>query len=130
MKKRIVISFALIILIISSVAIYKYVLQKNRYSSVSIVPENRKDPPLYEGLEFQEHQYSMKGNHWYDIYKYYRDELPNHGWKLIFKQAAIENWGGFMLRFQKNNNELHIDGGWNPYTNDTETNFDLNPVQH
>lgn len=130
MKKRIVLSFVFILLIISSVAIYKYVLEKDRYSSVSIVPENRNDLPLYDGLEFQENHYLIKGNHWNNIYEFYRDTLPNHGWKLVFKQASIEDSGGFMLRFQKKDKELHIGGGWNPYANETETTFDLNPVLH
>lgn len=130
LKKRIVISFVFVLLVFLSVTIYQYVVKKDRYSSVSIVPEQRNDLPLYEGLEFQEHHYLMKGNHWYDIYEFYRDSLPSHGWKLVFKQASIEGWGGFMLRFEKNNKELHIDGGWNPYANETETIFDLNPVQH
>lgn len=130
LNKRMVLSFAFILLIVSSAVIYKFVLEKDRYSSVSIVPEHRSDLPLYEGLEFQDHHYLIKGNHWYEIYKFYRDTLPHHGWKPVHRQAFIENSGGFMLRFQKNDKELHIDGGWNPYSNETETIFDLNPVQH
>ncbi|WP_137790390.1 hypothetical protein [Bacillus sp. E(2018)] len=128
MKKWIILSFVFILMIISSATIYNYVLKEEQYSSVSIVPEHRNDLPLYEGLEFHDHYYSIKGNHWYEIYKFYRDTLPKHDWKLVFKRASIEDWGGFMLRFQKHDKELHIDGGWNPNTNETETMFDLNPV--
>lgn len=130
LNKRMVLSFAFILLMVSSAAVYKFVLEKDRYSSVSIVPEHRKDLPLYEGLEFQDHHYVIKGNHWYEIYKFYRDTLPHHGWKPVHKRASIEEWGGFMLQFQKNDKELHIDGGWNPYSNETETTFDLNPAHH
>ncbi|WP_416730794.1 hypothetical protein [Fictibacillus sp. JL2B1089] len=106
MNKRMVLSFAFILLMVSSAAVYKFVLEKDRYSSVSIVPEHRKDLPLYEGLEFQDHHYVIKGNHWYEIYKFYRDTLPHHGWKPVHKRASIEEWGGFMLQFKKNDKEL------------------------
>ncbi|MGA4720875.1 hypothetical protein [Fictibacillus nanhaiensis] len=130
LNKRMLLFFVFILLMVLSAALYKFVLEKDRYSSVSIVPEHRNDLPLYKGLEFQDHHYLIKGNHWYEIYTFYRDTLPHHGWKPVYKQASIEDWGGFMLRFQKGDKELHIDGGWNPNVNETETTFDLNPVQH
>ncbi|MDM5317572.1 hypothetical protein QUF49_16295 [Fictibacillus sp. b24] len=128
MKKILIIACVCIAFFVSGVSVYSYMNEKNRYASVTVVPEKRDDLPLYKGLEFQEHNYLIKGNHWYDVYGFYKKQMPLHGWKLVHKQAFIEDWGGFMMTWEKDGKELHIGGGWIPNENTTEVRFDLRPI--
>jgi hypothetical protein len=129
MKKYIFIVCAGIAFCISGFSVYSYMNERDRYNSLTVVPEKRNDLPLYKGLEFREHDYAMKGNHWYTIYNFYKSELPQLGWKLIHKQASLEGpGGGFMMSWKKDDNELFIGGGWHPEQNQTEIIFDLRPL--
>ncbi|KZE68828.1 hypothetical protein AWM68_00695 [Fictibacillus phosphorivorans] len=128
MKKILIMACVCIAFFVSGVSVYSYMNEKNRYAAVTVVPEQRDDLPLYKGLEFQEHNYLMKGNHWYDVYVFYKKQMPLHGWKLVHKQASIEGSGGFITSWEKDHSELFIDGGWNPHENTTEVKFDLRPI--
>ena len=101
--------------------------EKNRYTGQTVVPEKRDDLPLYEGLEFQEHEYMLKGNHWYAVYEFYKEKLPENGWKLIHKHASLEASGGFIMSWEKDDKELWINGGCNTNEKETEIIFYINP---
>lgn len=130
MKKSIVITCVIFAFLVSGFSIYSYMKEKNRYTGQTVVPEKRDDLPLYEGLEFQEHEYMLKGNHWYTVYEFYKEKLPENGWKLIHKQASLEASGGFIMSWEKDDKELWINGGWNTNENETEIIFDINPSLH
>jgi hypothetical protein len=130
MKKTILLLFAGVFFLLSGFSVYSYFHKKDLYHGQTVVPERRDDLPLYKGLTFIEHSYEMKGNHWYAIYEFYKNELPQNGWKLVNKNVSLENNGGFTMDWEKNDKNLSVYGSWNSFENQTEIMFDLNPVLH
>jgi hypothetical protein len=129
MKKILLIGLVVVAFLVSGFSVYSYVQGKNRYMGQSVVPEQRKDLPLFEGLKFEGHEYVIPGNHSQSIYKFYKEKLPENGWRLLHMQMSLEApGGGFMLSYEKGKKELFIHGGWFPQDNRTEVIFDLHPI--
>ncbi|MBY6037799.1 hypothetical protein KUV80_14095 [Fictibacillus nanhaiensis] len=95
MKKMIVILGVMGVFLVSGFSVYSYMSKKDQYIGQTVVPEERNDLPLYEGLTFSDHDYVIKGNHWHAIYTFYKEKLPENGWKLVHTQASLEGNGGF-----------------------------------
>ncbi|UFT98378.1 hypothetical protein KO561_14380 [Radiobacillus kanasensis] len=107
------------------------------YEGMSIIPEKHEDIPLYKGLKPTRHEYVMEGNHWLDIYNFYMEELPGHGWVVQHEESALhdndsenDDWGGFFSRWQKDDfdGELSVSASYNQHENQTEVNFDKTPT--
>ncbi|WP_221563476.1 hypothetical protein [Alkalihalobacillus sp. TS-13] len=102
------------------------------YEGMSIVPENRDDLPLYKGLEPNRNSYTIEGDHWENIYKYYLEELPEDGWMLGHDDSALDDtdaendWSGFRSTWIKDgfDGELHLSASYNEHNDETEVNFD------
>jgi hypothetical protein len=116
--------------LLSGFSVYSHYYKKDRYWGQTVVPERRDDLPLYRGLTFDEYAYVVKGNHSYSIYEFYKNKLPQYGWKLVNKNVSLESNGGFMMDWEKNDKNLSVNGSWNRFENQTEIMFDLNPVLH
>lgn len=105
------------------------------YEGMSIIPENHKDIPLFEGLEPTRSHYVIKGNRWEQIYNFYMNELPKLGWKVEYEQSALDDnnnendWSGFYSRWRKEgfDGELRISASYNQYDEKTEVMFDKTP---
>lgn len=130
-KKRII--FGVIVLLLFMISWFSYQkITDDTYKGMSIIPEEHKDIPLFQGLEPTEHQYIMKGNHWEDIYRFYMKELPGLGWQKEYTESALDdndaenNWSGFMSRWRKENfdGELWISAHYNQNEDLTEVMFD------
>ncbi|MBO1511007.1 hypothetical protein [Metabacillus bambusae] len=105
------------------------------YEGMSIIPEQHKDIPLFEGLKPTEHKYVMEGNHWNDIYDFYSKELPKYGWKVEYEQSSSnenKEVAGFMSRWRKKGLdwELSISASYFKMNNRTEVIFDKTPIYH
>jgi hypothetical protein len=105
------------------------------YEGMSIIPEQQKDIPLFEGLRPSEHEYVMEGNHWNDIYNFYLKELPRYGWEVEYKQSSSDKNSdvtGFMSRWRKKGIEweLSIYGSYFKMNNQTEVIFDKTPIYY
>jgi len=106
------------------------------YEGMSIIPEQHKDIPLFEGLKPTSHQYVIKGNHWKDIYEFYMRKLPSLGWKVEHEQSALDDndtendWSGFYSRWRKEgfDGELWISADYNQFDEKTEVIFDKIPI--
>ena len=104
------------------------------YEGMSIIPEQHKDIPLFEGLKPTEHAYVIKGNHWEDIYAFYMSKLPSLGWKVEHEQSALNDndndWSGFYSRWRKEgfNGELWISASYNQFDEETKVIFDKTPI--
>ncbi|MBM7583658.1 hypothetical protein JOC86_000195 [Bacillus pakistanensis] len=111
-------------------------ITKDTYDGMSIIPEQHKDIPLFEGLEPNEHQYIVDGNQWIDIYKFYKVELPKFGWKLKYIDTALNvqvpenDGGGFYSHWRKEgfDGELWISAGFNSLEDQTVVIFDKTPI--
>jgi hypothetical protein len=100
----------IIILIIAGWFTYQRVTD-DTYEGMSIIPEQQKDIPLFEGLRPSEHEYVMEGNHWNDIYNFYLKELPRYGWEVEYKQSSSDKNSdvtGFMSRWRKKGIEWEL----------------------
>ncbi|WP_338786343.1 hypothetical protein [Metabacillus sp. FJAT-53654] len=122
----------IIILIIVGWFTYQRVTD-DTYEGMSIIPEQEKDIPLFEGLRPTEHEYVMEGNHWNDIYNYYLMELPRYGWEVEYKQNSSDKNSdvkGFMSQWRKEGIEweLSIYGSYFKMNNQTEVIFDKTPI--
>jgi hypothetical protein len=103
------------------------------YSGMSIIPGQRKDVPLFEGLKPSNPDFVMKGNHWKEIYEFYLQELPKHGWKAEHKITRTNETGdshSFDTSWRKKGLdwELTVMGGYIKMTNQTEVIFDKLPI--
>lgn len=106
------------------------------YEGMSIIPEQHKDIPLFEGLESTRSQYVIKGNRWEDIYNFYTNELPKLGWKVEYEQSALDDdhhendWSGFYSLWRKEgfDGELRVSASYNQYDEKTEVMFDKIPI--
>lgn len=102
------------------------------YKGMSIIPEQHKDIPLFQGLKPTRHQYVMKGNHWVAIHDYYLEKLPSLGWSLKNEAAATSNIpaGGFYSTWIKEgfDGELWVWGNYNHFEDQTEVTFDKMPI--
>jgi hypothetical protein len=134
-KKRII--FGVIVLLLFMISWFSYQkITDDTYKGMSIIPEEHKDIPLFQGLEPTEHQYIMKGNHWEDIYHFYMKELPGLGWQKEDTESALDdndtgnNWSGFMSDWRKENfdGELWIAAHYNQNEDQTEVMFDKREI--
>ncbi|WP_423800971.1 hypothetical protein [Neobacillus sp. SAB-20_R2A] len=103
------------------------------YEGMSIIPEQHKDITLFKGLEPRRNDYVMDGNHWREIYDYYKKQLPKHGWKVEYEQSSPnDDVPGFMSTWRKKGLdwELSISGGYYKTDNQTEVIFDKIPILH
>jgi hypothetical protein len=104
--------------------------REDEYAGLTVIPEKRKDLPLYRGLVRTEFEYVIEGNHWKAIYDYYMKQLPKNGWELSHKQVFLEDTGYFTMTWSKHEEELEIHGGWNPDENKSSAVFDLRSKLH
>jgi hypothetical protein len=134
-KKQIIFGVILLLLFIISWFSYQKITD-DTYKGMSIIPEEHKDIPLFKGLEPTEHQYIMKGNHWEEIYHFYKNELPGLGWQMDYIKSALDDneaendWGGFMSRWRKDDfdGELWISSHYNQNEDQTEVMFDKTEI--
>ncbi|WP_066172956.1 hypothetical protein [Bacillus marinisedimentorum] len=103
------------------------------YEGMSVIPEQQKEIPLFEGLRPTGHEYVMEGNKWNDIYDFYLKELPRYGWEVEHKQSFPDENSdvrGFMSRWRNKNLEweLSIYGSYFKMNNQTEVIFDKTPL--
>ncbi|MDQ0882069.1 hypothetical protein [Peribacillus sp. V2I11] len=106
------------------------------YEGMSIIPEQHRDIPLFEGLKPTRSHYVIKGNRWEDIYNFYMNKLPKLGWKVEYEQSALDDnddendWSGFHSRWRKEgfDGELWISASYNQYDYETELLFDKTPI--
>jgi len=136
MKKKWTI-FGVIVLLLFIICWFSYQkITDDTYKGMSIIPEERKDIPLFKGLEPTEHQYILKGNHWEDIYHFYMKELPGLGWQTEYIESALDDnesdndWSGFMSRWRKEDfdGELWISAHYNQNEDQTEVMFDKTEI--
>ncbi|AQQ52601.1 hypothetical protein [Planococcus lenghuensis] len=112
-------------------------LTDDTYEGMSIIPEEHEDIPLYEGLEPQEHQYTLQGNEWQEVRGFYLDTFPGLGWRLVHEESALDDpdvsndSSGFMTRWRKDgfDGELWISGGYNQFDDKTEIIFDQTQIR-
>ncbi len=103
---------------------------------MSIIPEQHKDIPLFDGLKLTRNQYVLKGNKWINIYDFYLNELPDLGWKIKYEDSALNDddskndWSGFNFRWRKEgfDGELWISASYNQFEEQTEVIFDKTPI--
>ncbi|MCM3671324.1 hypothetical protein M3181_20400 [Mesobacillus maritimus] len=106
------------------------------YEGMSIIPEQHKDIPLFDGLKPSRSHYEIKGNRWEDIYHFYMNELPKLGWEFEHEQTALDDdnyendWSGFYLLWRKDGfiGELRISASYNHYDEITKVIFDKTPI--
>ena len=106
------------------------------YEGMSIIPEQHKDIPLYEGLKPTRSHYEIKGNRWEEIYQFYMNELPKFDWEVEHEQTALEDnnsendWSGFYSLWRKDgfNGELRISASHNQFDEITTVIFDKTPI--
>ncbi|MGD6777668.1 hypothetical protein [Sutcliffiella horikoshii] len=106
------------------------------YEGMTIIPEQQKDIPLYGGLKASRSQYEIEGDRWEDIYSFYLQELPKHGWKVEYIQSALDDedeendWSGFYSLWRKEGfeGELKISSHYQSFEEKTEVSFDKYPV--
>jgi len=106
------------------------------YEGMSIIPEQHKDIPLFEGLKPTRHQYLIKGNRLEDIYEFYMRKLPSLGWNVEHEQSALDDndtenhWSSFYSQWRKEgfDGELWISAGYNQFDEKTEVIFDKIPI--
>lgn len=136
MNKR---KFLIVGIVVVSILLGWFAYQKatdDTYEGMSIIPENHKDIPLFEGLEPTRSHYVIKGNRWEQIYNFYMNELPKLGWKVEYEQSALDDnnnendWSGFYSRWRKErfDGELRISVSYNQYDEKTEVMFDKTPI--
>ncbi|PLR87916.1 hypothetical protein [Bacillus sp. V33-4] len=127
-----------IILFIATIALTSWFFYlkviDNNHSGTSIIPEQEDDIPLFEGLEPDEHEYVLVGNHVNDIYDFYEKELPNNGWKVsqrpIFEINKEKHESSFHSQWQKSGfeGELSVSAYYNEQEGRTEVVFDKTPI--
>ncbi|MFC4323202.1 hypothetical protein [Litchfieldia salsa] len=116
-----------------------FVYQKvtdDTYKGMSIIPEQHEDIPLFEGLEPSEHHYIINGDQWTDIYEFYINKLPKQGWKVEYKDSALNDndsdndWSGFYSGWSKEGfeGELSLSAHYNKFEDQTEVMFDKRPI--
>ncbi|HEO8418467.1 hypothetical protein [Niallia sp. FSL W8-0635] len=134
-KNRFVLYGFIFIILVTGFVVYQKVTD-DTYKGMSIIPEQEKDIPLYAGLKPTEHRYIMNGNRWEDIYEYYDQELPKHGWKVEVKGSALEDndsandWSGFYSTWRKEgfDGELSLSASYNKAEKQTEVMFDKRDI--
>jgi hypothetical protein len=117
-----------------------FAYQKNTddtHEGMSIIPEQHKDIPLYDGLKPTNHRYVIKGNHWKEIYDFYLQQLPSHNWNIVYEGTTLNDndthidrvWG-FNSRWRKEgfDGELWIWANYNQLEDQTEVVFDKTPI--
>ncbi|MCM3584716.1 hypothetical protein M3182_03020 [Mesobacillus maritimus] len=136
MHKR---NFLLLGIVIIFILLGWFAYQKatdDTYEGMSIIPEQHKDIPLYEGLKPTRSHYEIKGNRWEEIYQFYMNELPKLGWEVEHEQTALEDdnnendWSGFYSLWIKDgfNGELRISASYNHYDEITKVIFDKTTI--
>ncbi|MCP3740335.1 hypothetical protein [Rossellomorea sp. BNER] len=125
------------IIVCIGISLFSYQkITDDTYKGMSIIPEQHKDIPLFEGLEPTGHQYIISGDKWMGIYDFYKKELPKFGWKLEYIDTALndqdpENDGsGFYSHWRKEgfDGELWISAHYNLWEDQTEVIFDKTPI--
>lgn len=102
------------------------------YKGMSIIPEQSQDIPLFKGLKPTEHEYTMEGNRWVEIYDYYLQKLPEHGWRVEDTDSSLQDqdpendWSGFRSRWGKEgfDGELWISAHYDQFKDQTVVTFD------
>ena len=130
-QKRLLLYGIMSILFLISIFIYQKVTD-DTYKGMTIIPEQQKDIPLYEGLEPTEYYYKIDGDHWSKVYEYYLEELPKQGWTVEYKDTALDDndsendWSGFYSRWRKPgfDGELSLSAHYNHSEDQTEVMFD------
>ncbi|MCH6269527.1 hypothetical protein [Neobacillus citreus] len=123
---------AIVILIAAGWFTYQKVTDET-YEGMSIIPEQHKDIPLFKGLKPTRHEYVMEGNHWKEIYDFYKKEMPKNGWKIDLEQSSPnEDVPSSMITWRKKGIdwELSISVSYFKLNNQTEVIFDKNPILH
>ncbi|MFB4166904.1 hypothetical protein [Virgibacillus sp. JSM 102003] len=102
------------------------------YEGMSIIPE-RRDIPLFTGLEPTRSNYVMEGNQWKEIKNFYFKKLPKRGWNVVYKDTSPnKNGSGFITRWRKHGLEwgLSVYSSYSETNNQTEVIFDKTLIHH
>ncbi len=140
MKKTslLVIGFAVLLLAVIGWSAYQRAAD-DTYQGMSIIPEQHKDIPLFEGLKPTENRYVIKGNHWAEVYAFYMQQLPDLDWTLEYDHSAFmdddrqnDEAEGFRTRWTKEgfDGELWIWAHYDKFTNQTKVTFDSVAARH
>ncbi|WP_028784794.1 hypothetical protein [Thalassobacillus devorans] len=135
-KKRLMLYGLIASLLISSGFVY-YKITDDTYEGMSIIPEQHKDIPVYQGLKPTKSNYVSLGNQWTEIYNFYLKELPELGWEVEHADSALDDnnskndWSGFHSRWRKEgfDGELWISASYSQFENYTEVTFDKTPLR-
>ncbi|SEA22410.1 hypothetical protein SAMN05421743_103227 [Thalassobacillus cyri] len=106
------------------------------YEGMSIIPEEHKDIPVFEGLEPKRSRYVIQGNRWREIYTFYSNALPDYGWDVEYEDSALadsneeNDWSGFQSYWRKEgfDGELGISASYNRIEDETKVIFDKTPI--
>lgn len=106
------------------------------YEGMTIIPEQQKDIPLFEGLKPSRSQYVIEGDRWEDIFNFYKTELPKLGWEAQNVESALDDddyendWAGFHSLWRKEgfDGELRIAASYEQHDNKTKVIFDKHPI--
>lgn len=130
-----VIGFVVVLAVIGWFAYQKNT--DNPYEGMSIIPEQHKDIPLFDGLKPAHGDYVIEGNRWKEIYDFYLKELPKQSWKVEHEDSTLnqkdvksDGAGGFYSRWRKEGfaGELWIWATYNKMEDQTEVTFDKHPI--
>ena len=105
-----------------------------KYDGQTIIPERTDDIPLYDELKHDgSPAYFVEGNHLKDVLNYYKEVLPQNGWRLEFMHSyenGQDDGTGFMSTWRKPEQEweLSIDSGYFMSQNRTEVIFDKRKI--
>lgn len=123
---------AVILFILSLVTASFFYFQKKqevKYEGFSFIPEKSEDVPLYSGLKPDSPVYTIKGDHWVEIMRFYKTELSRNGWEeklLQASQDSSDDGAGFISSWVKEGSEweLSIRAAYFKNGNQTEVLFD------
>lgn len=100
------------------------------YVGMTIIPENEKDIPLYEGLKPDRNYYYIKGNHSKEIYEFYLEKLSENGWIVEYSDGDDKergnDWNDISFSWLKEgfDGELNMNIGYDKDSKETYVMFD------
>ncbi|WP_345240571.1 hypothetical protein [Pontibacillus salipaludis] len=97
------------------------------YEGMSVIVEQEKDIPLYDGLKPKRSNYVLNGNKVEGVFQYYKKELRAIGWESQYIQSR-EN--GFDTSWEKEGfrGELSVHGHYEEERDQTVVYFDKRPI--
>lgn len=97
------------------------------YEGMSVIAEQEKDIPLYEGLKPKRSNYVVDGNKEGDLLRYYLKVLPEIGWE----RRSVSKWvDGFEMSWVKDgfSGELYVNGHYEKEGDQTVLYFDQRAI--